>query len=391
MKNILLRAPLLTNSGYGVHSRQLFEWLEEKKDVDLQVQCLSWGMTSWIVNGDAEGGLFNKIMSCSKPLRKKYDVTYQVQLPDEWEENLGNFNVGVTALVETDKCNPKWLKKINAMDKVIVPSNFTKDIIVNTFGDKLNKRIDVVPEWYNQNINLQKNQLSKVHDERFKFDTTFNLLTVGTLTSGDMNCDRKNLINTIVWAIEAFDGDPDVGIVVKTCLGKSSVNDRNMTTAAIQQVTKAFRKSDFPKVHLIHGNMSSVEMAALFRLKNIHGYISATRGEGYGLPLIDAAASGMPVVTTNWSGHLDFLGDSFLKVDYSLIDIPKARIDGRIFVSDTKWAEPDKQSFINKVKYLKDNHKKCLDSAASLRKNIKNKFTKQKVCKKYEKLFQEIS
>ena len=103
MKNILLRAPLLTNSGYGVHSRQLFEWLNEKNDVTLHVECLKWGMTSWIVDGKSEGGLFERIMSCSKPLMEKYDITYQVQLPDEWDEKLGSFNVGVTALVETDK------------------------------------------------------------------------------------------------------------------------------------------------------------------------------------------------------------------------------------------------------------------------------------------------
>ena len=35
--------------------------------------------------------------------------------------------------------------------------------------------------------------------------------------------------------------------------------------------------------------------------------ISFTRGEGYGLPLVDAAASGLPIVATNWSGHLQFL------------------------------------------------------------------------------------
>ena len=390
MKNILLRAPLLTNSGYGVHSRQLFEWLNEKNNISLHVECLKWGMTSWIVDGSAENGLFNKIMSCSSPLMKKYDITYQVQLPDEWEESLGNFNVGVTALVETDKCNPAWLQKINAMDRVIVPSNFTKDVIEKTFGSRLNKKIDVVPEWYNQNINLQKNKFNNAQDKRFKFDTSFNLLTVGTLTSGDINCDRKNLINTIAWTLEALADDHNSSLIVKTCLGKSSVNDRNMTCDAIQQVVKAFRKNDFPKVHLIHGNMTALEMAALFRTKSVHGYVSATRGEGYGLPLIDAAAAGVPVVATNWSGHLDFLDDKFLQVDFELTDIPKNRIDGRIFVKNTKWAEPNKQSFINKIRFLRENHNKCLDTAASLRKDVKYKFTKKKICKKYEKIFQEI-
>ena len=32
IKKVLLRAPLLTNSGYGVHSRQIFAWLYTRKE-----------------------------------------------------------------------------------------------------------------------------------------------------------------------------------------------------------------------------------------------------------------------------------------------------------------------------------------------------------------------
>ena len=62
MKKVLLRAPLLTNSGYGIHSRQLFSWLYERKDVDLTVECLQWGRTSWILDENQENGIFKKIM-----------------------------------------------------------------------------------------------------------------------------------------------------------------------------------------------------------------------------------------------------------------------------------------------------------------------------------------
>ena len=390
MKNVLLRAPLLTNSGYGVHSRQIFEWLESRKDINLHVDCLMWGATSWILDPKFENGLIGKIMSKSVGVSEKYDLTFQVQLPDEWDTSLGKVNVGITALVETDFCNPEWLDHINKMDRVVVPSNFTRQVIENTFKDRLNKTIDVVPEWYNQNINLHKSALSRSKDERFNFETSFNLLTVGTLTSGDVNCDRKNLVNTIAWALEEFKDDPEVGIVVKTSVGRGSTKDRLLTKTAVEQIVSEFRKGDFPKVHLIHGNMSSVDVAALFRSKQIHAYITATRGEGYGLPLVDAAASGMPVVATNWSGHLDFLGENFLKVDYDMKKILPERVDGRIFVENTSWAEPRKDSFKKQLRYLRENYKKSLDKAASLRKNVKGNFTKQKVCKKYEKIIREL-
>ena len=61
-KKVLLRAPLLTNSGYGIHSRQVFEWLYGREDVDLSVECLQWGRTSWMLNEDLENGIVKKIM-----------------------------------------------------------------------------------------------------------------------------------------------------------------------------------------------------------------------------------------------------------------------------------------------------------------------------------------
>ena len=130
MKKILLRAPLLTNSGYGVHSRQIFDWLDGREDIDLIVECLQWGRTSWIIDEKEENGIVKRIMSKSRPIDKnEIDVSIQVQLPDEWDTSLGKFNIGVTALVETDKCSYEWVDKCNSMDHVIVPSTFTKNVL----------------------------------------------------------------------------------------------------------------------------------------------------------------------------------------------------------------------------------------------------------------------
>ena len=47
-------------------------------------------------------------------------------------------NIGVSAVVETDRCNPEWIKSMNAMDAVIVPSEHVKNIILNTGPLQLN-------------------------------------------------------------------------------------------------------------------------------------------------------------------------------------------------------------------------------------------------------------
>jgi hypothetical protein len=53
--------------------------------------------------------------------------------------------------------------------------------------------------------------------------------------------------------------------------------------------------------------MTSNEVIALYHHPKVKLYASATRGEGYGLPLIEAAVSWFTYCCNNWSGHLQFL------------------------------------------------------------------------------------
>ena len=200
-KKVLLRAPLLTNSGYGVHSRQLFEWLLEK-DVELDVECLKWGNTPWILREEKDNDIVNQIMSRSVALRPPYDATFQLQLPDEWNPELGKFNVGISAFVETDKCNPAWVEMCNKMDKVVVPSTFTKNVVRRS--GMLKNTVEVIPEWFNENI----------HEENITnlecVDSDYNYLIVGQLTALDPDLDRKNIVNSIRWLSEEFKDCEDV-------------------------------------------------------------------------------------------------------------------------------------------------------------------------------------
>ena len=111
MKKVILRAPVLTQSGYGVHCRQVARWLIEKadkKEINLAIQCVPWGDTTWYMDSDEFDGLIGKIMKYSVATQEKADVSFQVILPNEWDPEIANYNVGITAGVETDRCNPEW-------------------------------------------------------------------------------------------------------------------------------------------------------------------------------------------------------------------------------------------------------------------------------------------
>lgn len=54
-KKILLKAPLLTRSGYGEQSRFALRAMQSRPDLfDIYIQPLQWGQTSWISEADEE-------------------------------------------------------------------------------------------------------------------------------------------------------------------------------------------------------------------------------------------------------------------------------------------------------------------------------------------------
>ena len=58
-------------------------------------------------------------------------------------------------------------------------------------------------------------------------------------------------------------------------------------------------------VDLLSGSFSEVDMMTLYRMHD--AYVTATRGEGWGLPITEAAACGLPLVTPCHTGLTEFL------------------------------------------------------------------------------------
>jgi glycosyltransferase involved in cell wall biosynthesis len=382
-KNVVIRAPLLSQSGYGVHSRQIAKYLLNRKDFETASQIVNWGNTPWILNHDAEDGLIGRIFESSITKRTIFDVSFQVQLPNEWDIKLAKFNVGVTALVETDKCNPAWIEKINNMDLVIVPSKFIKKTIYDT-GVEVTTKVVVIGESYHESIDKE------ISDIDLNIDTKFNFLVFGQFTGSLPQTDRKNLFNTIKWLCEEFKDNKDVGIVFKTNSSRATKIDKGITTSLVQRLISEVRQGQYPKIHLLHGNMSPEEVASLYKHKNINALVSATRGEGFGLPLLEAASSALPIIATNWSGHLDFLNlGSFIKLDYELKEIDKRKIDNNIFVPGLKWAEVNEEDFKKKVKNFYKNRKGIQSKSNKLAEKIKQNYSFDTISEQYNNLIQK--
>jgi len=388
MKNVLLRGPVFSKSGYGEHTRQIYKYLLTK-NVKIDVQPLNWGYTPWHLNQKTMGGLIGQIQEdCRFNPDKKYDVTIQCQLPNEWDPNLGLYNVGVTAGVETTTCNPTWTTlNVQNMSKVIVPSEFTKKTFLSN-GLSTTTDIEVVPEsYYEELVEENINPLEEIES----LPTSFNFLTVGVLTGNEPETDRKNLFYLIKWFVEEFRGEKDVGLVIKTNKGRDTELDKIVTDRLLKKIKEELGNNSFPRIYLLHGEMPREDMTSLYKSRKIKAFISATRGEGFGLPFLEAATAGLPVLATNWSAHTEFLNlGKWISFDYDLKEVHPNKVDNNIFVPGAKWAEVKEEDFKNKIRNFYKKSTLPVQWAEGLSRKLRDGYSIDKIIERYDEVLGEF-
>ncbi len=393
-QKIILKGPVLTRSGYGEQSRFALRALMSREDLfDIYIQPLPWGKTSWISDQTEERQIIDEYIKKTVHFIQqggKFDMSLQVTIPNEFEE-MATVNVGYTAGIESTACSAQWLEVINKLvSNVIVVSSFSTKAFTDTVytGEvngqpitlKLEKPIDYV------NYAVKDYENTEPLELQLDYDTNF--LSVAQWGP------RKNMLATVKWFVEEFHDD-EIGLVVKTNMAKNCTIDReHMLERLTNEVTDKYpdRKC---KIYLLHGDMTESEMHALYKNPKIKAMISFPHGEGFGLPLFEAAYSGMPIVCTGWSGQLDFLvdekgNDRFYNVAFDINKIPQEVVWENVLIAESMWAYPRETS-------AKEQMRKCYNDiltgnemdAVSYAKELKDRFSSEKMYKKFVDLVYE--
>jgi glycosyltransferase involved in cell wall biosynthesis len=325
-------------------------------------------------------------MSRTTPFKatERPDVSIQLQLPNEWNPTLAERNVGVTAAVEADRCNPEWVAACNRMTTVIVPSKHA-EMALRASG-KITVPLHVVPEAFSDEV------ARDVSPIKLDVEAPFNFLVFGQLTGTNPFNDRKNIFFTVKWLTEAFAHDDGVGIVLKTNSARNSLIDQDIVLSTLRQLVREVRApgQSGPQVTLLHGDMMETEVAGLYRHTSIGALVALTRGEGFGLPILEAAASGLPIIATGWSAHTEYLANDYSQVQYKLVDVHQTRIDGRIFVNGARWAEPNEQDFKRRAIELRRDPARSIERAAALRARVMLSHSRVAIERAYDALAAEI-
>lgn len=392
MMRVLLEAPILTKSGYGEHSRLVFEALKKRSDLEVMISPLRWGNTTF---DSPEGDVLASIQSLvayvesckSTGTNPEFNLQIHVGIPNEFEKK-APYSVCITAGIETDRVDPGWLIKTHqGIDKIIVPSSHAQSGFVNTNYEVINNSNNtrsVVSCACPVDVIMYPIKNPEGEPLEIDFETDFNFLSVAMIGP------RKNLEMTISGFIEEFRDNKNVGLILKTNLSRNSIMDRIDTVKSVQNlVDKCGEKKC--KIYIIHGDLSESQLHSLYVHPKIKAYVSTTHGEGYGLPIFEAAYSGLPVIATDWSGHLDFLSGNFkskekklfARIECDIKQVQKEVVWKDIITADSRWAFPKKISYKSQLSKVYKNYGMYKKWSEALKKEIYKNHNLQDILNQY--------
>ena len=172
--------------------------------------------------------------------------------------------------------------------------------------------------------------------------------------------DRKSCRELLEAWHQAWDNDPSVELIIKTNYFVDYPEKQ-------EQLNQHIVDLGITNVQVIWGELSSDDMITLYRSCDI--FVFPTKGEGWGLPLIEAAAMGLPLITTFYSAPRDFLqpiSSSCLFVDYDIkpIDCPEFK---KFYTSTNgswgDWAHPRVDSLARRMRQAVDELAKLAQEA----------------------------
>ena len=394
----VVSCPIDTFSGYGARSRDFVKALIQLKDKewDIKIMPQRWG--------DCPFGYYSK----DDPIRdrminemtQKPEVFFQITVPNEFQP-IGKYNIGVTAGIETTIYPGDFLEGSNRMHLNLVSSLHAKHVAQHTKFDKLDKNtqqktgelhiekpVEVLFEGLDTNVYFKDSKPSGFLDN---VTEEFCFLFTGHWLQGEFGEDRKNVGLMIKTFLETFKGrGKKPALILKTGHVHFSITDQQSILNKINYLKDQLGSQDLPNIYLIHGEMTDEEMNQLNNDPKVKSFISFTKGEGFGRPLLEAAITGKPVIATNWSGHIDFLKPEYnILIGGQLKEVHDSSVNNWI-LKESKWFNINTDVASRAMKDVFKNYKKYIKNSRKQTQYIKDNWTFDKMVEKLDTLLPKI-
>ena len=394
----IISCPFDTYSGYGARSRDLIKAIIETNKYNVRLLPQRWGATPFgFCNDNPEWKHLHDLVLPNNQIPKQPEIWAQVTIPNEFQP-IGKYNIGFTAGIETTLCAGDWIEGMNRMDLNIVSSEHSKKVFKESKFERrnketnaiegvveLNKPIEVLFEGANLDIYkvIESHKIKNINLDSIK--EKFAYLFVGHWMQGDLGEDRKNVGLLVKAFYETFKNKTNSpALILKTSQMGSSYVDREEILKKIKQIKKTLNSDNLPNVYLLHGEFTDEEINELYNHSKVKAMISLTKGEGFGRPLLEFSLIKKPLITTGWSGQLDFLNPEFTNLIGGSLTNVHASAANQWLLPESQWMSPDHMHIGHYLKDVFENYKKYTEKAKRQAFKSKNEFSWDKMKEKID-------
>ena len=261
---------------------------------------------------------------------------------------------------ETTKLPPAFSEPLKNVDEIWTASEYTKQAIINS-GVK--KPIYIIPEAIDATLDFEKVlPFISGQEDSYKFYSIFEWT------------ERKNPGALLQAYWSEFQNNENVSLTLKTFVDSFHPKKRQEILNDIKMLKKKMGLSKFPPVYIY---IRLLDRYQIYRFhKSFDCFVSAHRGEGWGIPQMEALLTGNPVISTNCGGIHEYLTpDEHAKlISWQSVPLKSNSRNHQWYLPDQNWADINIEELRKALRWAYENQQSARNMARKGNNFIKEKF-----------------
>ena len=285
--------------------------------------------------------------------------------PNEYRHYMepGKYHIG-RVFWETDKLPEDFAGNCRLMNEIWTGSEANVYAIRNA---GITCPIHIVPEAIDTSIDTQTIEPYIVENDQFKLGYKFYSIFEWT--------ERKNPRALLTAYFQEFQNNPDVSLTIKTYVDNFTPEKKQQIRESIMDIKRELGLATIPKLFLF---MNLMDRQQVYRFhKTFDCFVSAHRGEGWGIPQMEALLMGKPIISTNYGGIHEYLTryESALLVKYEMIPLRGNMRNTTWYCEDQNWASIDVPELRSFMRAAYENQDEARKMGARGREVVRERFS----------------